>query len=45
LPIESIIGLRERRNAEIAMLGGLVSERTAAGRPTSDEVQRFIAGG
>jgi hypothetical protein len=45
LPIESIVGLRERRNSElIVMLRDLVSERTAAGRPTPDEVHRFIAG-
>ena len=45
LPIESIVGLRERRNAElITMLGDLVSERTAAGRPTPDAVHRYIAG-
>jgi hypothetical protein len=36
--------LRKRRNPElIAMLGDLVSERTAAGRPTPEEVRRFIA--
>jgi hypothetical protein len=46
LPIESIVGLRERRNTElIAMLRDLVSERTAAGRPTPEEVGRFIAPG
>ena len=46
LPIESIVGLRERRNAElIAMLGDLVSERTAAGRPTPDAVHRYIGAG
>jgi hypothetical protein len=45
LPIGSIVGLHERRKAElIAMLRDLVSERTAAGRPTPEEVQRFIAG-
>jgi hypothetical protein len=44
VPIGSIVGLRERRNPElIAMLGDLVSERTAAGRPTPEEVRRFIA--
>ena len=46
LPIESVVGLRERRNPElIAMLGDLVSERTAAGRPTPDAVHRYIAAG
>ncbi|HML14490.1 MAG TPA: EboA domain-containing protein [Xanthobacteraceae bacterium] len=46
LPIASIVGLRERRNGElIAMLRDLVSERTAAGRATPDEVHGFIAGG
>jgi hypothetical protein len=45
LPIDSIAGLRERRNPELlAMLGDLVSERTAAGRPTPDAVHRYIAG-
>ena len=45
LPIDSIVGLRERRNpALIAMLGDLVSERTVAGRATPEEVHRFIAG-
>jgi len=46
LPIDSIVGLRERRNAELlAMLGDLVSERTAAGRATPDAVHRYIAAG
>jgi hypothetical protein len=46
LPIDSVVGLHERRNAElIAMLGDLVSERTAAGRPTPDTVHRYIAAG
>jgi hypothetical protein len=44
LPIESILGLRERRNPElIAMLGDLVSERQVAGRAVPDEVLRYIA--
>jgi hypothetical protein len=46
VPIAAVVGLRERRNPElIAMLGDLVSERTAAGRPTPDAVHRYIAGG
>jgi hypothetical protein len=44
LPIDSITGLRERRNPElVAMLGDLVSERRAAGRAVPDEVLRYIA--
>jgi len=43
LPIEAIVGLRERRNPElVAMLRDLVSERTAAGRAIPDEVHRYI---
>ena len=46
VPIESVVGLHERRNSElITMLGDLVSERTAAGRPTPDAVHRYIATG
>jgi hypothetical protein len=46
LPIDSVVGLHERRNTElIAMLSDLVSERTAAGRPTPDAVHRYIAAG
>jgi hypothetical protein len=46
LPIDTIVGLRERRNPElVAMLRDLVSERTAAGRPTPDAVHRFVAAG
>lgn len=44
LPIDSIVGLRERRNRELtAMLRDLVSERTVAGRATPEEVHRYIA--
>jgi hypothetical protein len=44
VPIESVVGLHERRNPElIAMLGDLVSERTVAGRATPEEVHRYIA--
>src|SRR5437763_133171 len=43
--IASIVGLHERRNAElIKMLRGLVSERNAAGRPLPAEVHRYIEG-
>ena len=46
VPIQSVVGLHERRNPElITMLGDLVSERTAAGRPTPDAVHRYIATG
>jgi hypothetical protein len=46
LPIEAIVGLRERRNRELtAMLRDLVSERTVAGRRTPDAVHRYIAAG
>lgn len=44
-PIETIVGLHERRNPEgVQMLRDLVSERRAAGRPSPDAVLRFIAG-
>jgi len=45
LPIETIIGLDERRNDDlIHMLRDLVSERHAAGRALPETVHRFIAG-
>jgi hypothetical protein len=44
-PIETIVGLQERRNPElIQMLRDFVAERHAAGRPLPDAVHRFIAG-
>mgnify|MGYP001161815564 CR=1 FL=1 len=46
IPIESIVGLRERRNAElIRMLRDFVAERRAAGRPLPDAVHAFIGEG
>jgi hypothetical protein len=46
LPIESIVGLRERRNPDlVGMLRDLVSERQAAGRALPDAVHRYIAAG
>jgi hypothetical protein len=43
-PIESIVGLHERRNAEVVqMLRDLVSERRAAGRPLPDAVHAYVA--
>jgi len=42
--LESIVGLRARRNPELlAMLRDFVAERHAAGRPLPDNVHRFIA--
>ena len=42
-PIESIVGLHERRNAEVVqMLRDLVSERRAAGRSTPEAVRVYI---
>lgn len=42
-PIESIVGLHERRNAEVVqMLRDLVSERRAAGRPLPDAVHAYV---
>jgi hypothetical protein len=44
VPIETVIGLDERRNAELVrMMRDLVSERRAAGRSLPDVVHRFIA--
>jgi hypothetical protein len=43
VPIETVVGLDERRNAEVVrMMGDLVSERRAAGRLLPDAVHRFI---
>jgi hypothetical protein len=43
VPIETVIGLDERRNAELVrMMRDLVSERRAAGRLLPDAVHRFI---
>jgi hypothetical protein len=42
-PIETIIGLNERRNAELMqMLSDLISERQAAGRTTLEAVHAYI---
>jgi hypothetical protein len=44
-PIETVVGLVERRNGElIQMLRDFVAERHAAGRPLPEAVHRFIAG-
>jgi hypothetical protein len=44
-PLETIVGLEERRNDElIVMLRDLVAERHAAGRSLPKEVHDFIAG-
>jgi hypothetical protein len=44
VPIETIVGLHQRRNAEgVQMLRDLVSERRAAGRPSPDVVHTYIA--
>jgi hypothetical protein len=44
-PIGGVVGLHERRNAElIVMLRDLVAERHAASRPLPREVHDFIAG-
>jgi hypothetical protein len=44
VPIETIVGLDERRNDELVrMMRDLVSERRAAGRLLPDAVHRFIA--
>lgn len=44
VPIETIVGLRERRNPEvIQMLRDLISERQAAGRPLPDAVHAYVA--
>jgi hypothetical protein len=43
VPIETVVGLDERRNAELVrMMRDLVSERHAAGRLLPDAVHRFI---
>ena len=44
-PIETVVGLHERRNPElIRMLRDFVAERHAAGRPLPEAVHRFISG-
>jgi len=44
VPIETVVGLDERRSAELVrMMRDLVSERRAAGRLLPDAVHRFIA--
>jgi hypothetical protein len=44
VPIETVVGLEERRSAELVrMMRDLVSERRAAGRLLPDAVHRFIA--
>jgi hypothetical protein len=43
VPIETIVGLRERRNGEVVqMMRDLVSERRAAGRPLPDAVHAYV---
>jgi hypothetical protein len=45
LPIETVFGLEERRNAELVkMLRDFVSERQAADRPLPEAVHRYIEG-
>jgi hypothetical protein len=45
VPIETVVGLDERRNEELVrMMRDLVSERHAAGRPLPDSVHNWIAG-
>ena len=42
-PIETIVGLHERRNPEVVqMMRDLVSERRAAGRPLPDAVHAYV---
>ena len=44
-PIETIFGLRERRNPEVVqMLRDLVSERRAASRPLPETVHAYVEG-
>jgi len=44
VPIETIVGLHERRNPEVVqMMRDLVSERQAAGRPLPDAVHAYVA--
>jgi hypothetical protein len=44
VPIETVVGLDERRNAELVrMMRDLASERRAAGRLLPDAVHQFIA--
>jgi hypothetical protein len=44
VPVETIVGLQERRNPEVVqMLRDLVSERRAAGRPLPDAVHAYVA--
>jgi hypothetical protein len=44
VPIETIVGLDERRNDELVrMMRDLASERRVAGRLLPDAVHRFIA--
>jgi hypothetical protein len=43
VPIETIVGLRERRNPDVVqMMRDLVSERRAAGRPLPDAVHAYV---
>ena len=45
VPIETIVGLQERRNPEaVQMLRDLVAERRAAGRPLPDAVHAYVDG-
>jgi hypothetical protein len=44
VPIETIVGLQERRNPEVVqMLADLIAERQAAGRPLPDAVHAYVA--
>jgi hypothetical protein len=43
VPIETIVGLHERRNGEVVqMMRDLVAERRAAGRPLPDAVHAYV---
>lgn len=43
VPIETIVGLQERRNPEVVqMLGDLVAERRAASRPLPEAVHAYV---
>ena len=45
-PIDSIVGLEQRRNPELLqMLRDLVSERHAAGRSVPDAVHAYVGSG
>ena len=45
-PIDCVVGLRERRNPELAqMLRDLIAERHAAGRPLPQAVHAYVGDG